>query len=158
MKSRVLTALLIAALGVAVTVAVMFGRVERWHYTVTASSSTPARQALSNSMEFVKDRITGGVGVALTIDSNTKLPMVGAVAIGSPAHEAGLHTQDVITRVGGITTTGAPLKQVVDTFRGFTGASVPIAVLRGTNHLDFVIRRTSLNKLRQKQFSSSSYE
>ena len=153
MKSRTITALLIVAIVVAVAMSAMFWRSEKRRKTVSASSAIPATQALSNSVEFVKNRITGGVGVALAIDSNTKLPSVGAVAIGSPAHEAGLPTGDIVTRVGGLTTTGAPLKQVVDTFRGFTGASVPIAVLRGTNHLDFVIRRNSMNSLQKKRYS-----
>lgn len=157
MKSRFITALLMGAIVIAVAVTGILWRTAVQRNSATASSTTTS-QAFSNSVEFVKNRITGGVGVALAIDSNTKLPMVGAVAIGSPAHEAGLHTGDVITQVGGLVTTGAPLKQVVDTFRGFTGASVPITALRGTNCLDFVIRRTSMNSLQQKRFSSNPYE
>ena len=117
------------------------------------STESAARQAITNSVEFVKNRVTGGVGVAVAIDSSTKLPVVGAVAMGSPANEAGMRTGDIITRIGGIATTGLFLKQVVERLRGFTGASVPVTVLRGTNYLDFLIRRTSMKSLQEKSFN-----
>jgi len=117
------------------------------------STESAARQAITNSVEFVKNRVTGGVGVAVAIDSSTKLPVVGAVAIGSPANEAGMRTGDIITRIGGIATTGLFLKQFVERLRGFTGASVPVTVLRGTNYLDFLIRRTSMKSLQEKSFN-----
>ena len=158
MKRRLVISVLLAVLVVAA--AVTFWRTAARRSASVAPSSTPVAvsHAFSNSVEFVKNRITGGVGVALTIDPNNSLPVVGAVAVGSPAEEAGLRIGDVVTTVGSLVTTGAPLKQVVETFRGFTGASVPITVLRGTNYLDFVIRRTSMNHLQQSKFISNPYE
>src|SRR5688572_25980257 len=100
--------LLMAAIAVAVVGAIMVRR-----QTIGRSTAGPpgftesaARHAITSSVEFVKIRVTGGVGVAVAIDSGTKLPVVGAVAIGSPAHQAGLHTGDIMTMIGGSTTTG----------------------------------------------------
>ena len=151
---------LIAAAAIVVVVVVMCYRSAVQDGAPVAWNSTPlpASAPFSNSVEFVKNRITGGVGIALTIDPNLKLPLVNAVAAGSPAERAGLRPGDIITYVGGLTTTGAPLKQVVETFRGFTGASVPITALRGSNYLDFVIRRISMNNLQQRKFISNPYE
>jgi C-terminal processing protease CtpA/Prc len=147
--------LLIGTVLVVVVLAIMLRQraAQRSPASLFGSTESGARQAITNSVEFVKSRVTGGVGVAVAIDSSTKLPVVGAVAIGSPAHEAGIHTGDIITRIGGIATTGLFLKRVVENLRGFTGANVPVTVLRGTKYLDFVIRRTSMKSLQEKTFT-----
>ena len=146
--------LLAAVLAVVALAIVLWPRAtQRSPARPSGSTESAARQAITNSVEFVKNRVTGGVGVALAIDSSTKLPVVGAVAMGSPAHEAGMHTGDIITRIGGIATTGLFLRQVVENLRGFTGASVPVTVLRGTNYFDFLIRRTSMKSLQEKTFN-----
>ena len=110
-------------------------------------------QALAtNPTEFVRSRITGGVGALLGIDPAAGLPVVNEVIVGSPADAAGLRKGDVITRVNGETTTGLKLADVVEAIRGFSMGSVTITVLRGkTNRtrLDFVIHRHSMNSLIQ---------
>jgi S1-C subfamily serine protease len=148
--------LLVVGLAAAVLIGMMMRRsaAQSGGGASSPSVSRGAGQALSNSVEFVKDRVKGGVGVSVAIQSGSKLPVVGAVAIGSPANEAGLYTGDIITSIGGVSTTNLPLKQVVDNLRGFTGARVQVTVLRGTNYIDFVIRRTSMSSLKAKTFGS----
>jgi len=155
MKRTVKASLLTLAVIAAVVIAtVCWGVAARWRGTATPIPTSGAvHQAVTSAVDFVKNRVTGGVGVAVAVDSKTKLPVVGAVAIGSPADEAGLHTGDIITRIGGITTTGLFLKQVVENLRGFTGGSVPVTVLRGTNQINFEIRRASMRSLQEKRFS-----
>jgi S1-C subfamily serine protease len=155
MKRSVKASLLtLAVIAVVLIATILWGVAARRSGAATPVSTPGAvHQAVTGAVDFVKNRVTGGVGVAVAIDSQTKLPVVGAVAIGSPADEAGLHTGDIITKVGGITTTGLFVKQVVDNLRGFTGGSVPVTVLRGTNQIDFKIRRTSMQSLQEKRFS-----
>lgn len=154
-RSRTI-AMLLAITVIATVIVIEFCRGTKPSAGANPSVSLPvaAQTAITNSVESVKNRITGGIGVAVAMNSTMNLPQVGAVAVNSPASEAGLRFGDVITRVGGITTTGLVLKQVVDNLRGFTGASVPVTVLRGTNYLDFVIRRTSMKNLREKKFNA----
>jgi C-terminal processing protease CtpA/Prc len=110
-------------------------------------------QALAaNPAEFVRSRITGGVGVLLRTDSATGLPMIEEVMAGSPADGAGLRKGDAITQVNGATMTGKKLGDVVEAIRGFSLGSVTITVLRGNTNrtrLEFVIRRHSMNALLQ---------
>jgi S1-C subfamily serine protease len=110
-------------------------------------------QALAtNPAEFVKNRITGGVGALLGLDSATGLAKVMEIMNGSPADTAGLRAGDLISQVNGATMTGQKLDSVVEAIRGFSLGSVTITVLRGeTNRtrLEFVIRRHSMNALLQ---------
>ena len=111
-------------------------------------------QALAtNPTEFVRSRITGGVGALLSRDTNSAdLPVIREIIVGSPGDKAGLRMGDVITQINGATTTGQNLTAVVEAIRGFSMGSVAITVLRGeTNRtrLDFVIRRDSMNTLLQ---------
>lgn len=107
---------------------------------------------ITNSTEFARSRITGGVGVVLSLDTATGLPRVMSVKAGSPADKAGLRAGDVITRINGATTTGQKLAEVVMAIRGFSLGSVAITVLRGQTNatiLEFDIRRNSMNSLLQ---------
>ncbi len=123
-----------------------------------SASLKSAMQALAtNPTEFARNRITGGVGAVVGVDSPGGLPTVMGVLAGSPADRAGLRRGDVITRVNGATMTGRKLAQVVEAMRGFSAGSVAITVLRGeTNRtrLEFVIHRESMNTLLQLRNST----
>lgn len=107
--------------------------------------------AISSPKEFVKSHVTGGVGVALMMDSASGLPKVGSVLPGSPAESAGLRSGDTVIKVGDWETAGQPLSNVVETLRGFAGAKVNITVRRamgnGSTNLTFAIHRSSWNSL-----------
>ncbi len=108
----------------------------------------PLQSVLTNAVQSAKNHITGGVGVILRMDPASGLPIVQGVGVGSPAEAAGLHVGDLITQLNGMATAGQPLRQIVETFRGFTLASVSVTVRRaGITNLTFVIGRTSWNSL-----------
>jgi membrane-associated protease RseP (regulator of RpoE activity) len=110
------------------------------------------QSAWSNAVESARNRFTGGVGVLLRLDNGR--PVVQGVGAGSPAEAAGLHAGDVVLEVNGAATAGMPLAQVVESFRGFTGGRVEVAVQRaGNSNVTCVIRRTSWNSLRGTTFN-----
>jgi C-terminal processing protease CtpA/Prc len=158
MKNRVLGTFLVLAALSAVSIAVVFRRTTDDGGTATRAVPSQAQQVISNSVELVKSQISGGIGIGLAIDPSRKLPKVAVIMSGSPAHSAGLNVGDFVTRVDGISTTGLSLTQVLSNFRGFTAMSVPVTVLRGTNHLDFVIRRASMKSLQQRTIISNPHE
>jgi C-terminal processing protease CtpA/Prc len=115
------------------------------------------QSALTNPVEFAKNRVTGGVGLMLRAGPATGPPVVQGLGVGSPAEAAGLHVGDVILEVNGQSTTTQSLRQVVDTFRGFVGNSVDVKVRRaGVTNMAFVIRRTSWNTLLKTTFDQGA--
>lgn len=110
------------------------------------------RSALTNPVEFAKNRVTGGVGVVLRMDAAKGLPIIQGLGAGSPAERSGLHVGDWVTQVNGQSMTGLTLKAVVDSFHGITGGNVAVSVKRGDTNLNFVISRTSWNKLYNSSF------
>jgi PDZ domain len=116
----------------------------------SAGSQPPATlpSAIASIEEFVKNRVTGGIGAALAMDGSNRFPVVMTVLPGSPAEKAGLHPRDVITRLGDWPTAGQPLAQVVEKLRGITGGRVTVEIQRqGSTNLVFVIQRSSWNAL-----------
>lgn len=104
--------------------------------------------ALTSPANFVKSRVTGGVGVMLAMDNATGLPIVHNVLPGSSAQSAGLLAGDIITKVNDKPTAGQTLTQVVEAIRGFTGGRVMVTVQRaGSTNLTLVIQRSSWNSL-----------
>ena len=123
--------------------------------TVAPSVNNTMLALSTNPAGFVKNRITGGIGIMLTMDTTVQLPRVMEVMAGSPADKAGLRREDVITLINGKTTTGQKLADVVEAIRGFSLGSVEITVLRDqTNRLDFTIGRNSMNSLLQRTNSA----
>lgn len=118
------------------------------------SSSLSARSqvAVSNSIHIVRNRVTGGIGVAVAMDSRG-LPVVGAVAVGSPADQGGLYVGDVITKVGGVPTTGLGLPQIAERVRGLSVGSVALTVSRQGTNLEFNIERSSWNAMKDKSYN-----
>jgi S1-C subfamily serine protease len=125
--------------------------------TPSSKFGLSVQSAVSDPVEFARNRVTGGVGVILRIDSPTGLPIVQGVGVGSPAEAAGLHVGDVILEVNGRATTNLLLAQVVDIFRGFIINSVEVKVRRaGGTNLAFVSRRMPMNSLLKAPFNQGS--
>jgi C-terminal processing protease CtpA/Prc len=125
--------------------------------TPSSSFGQSVQSAVSNPVEFAKNRITGGVGLMLRMDPAAGLPVVQGVGVGLPAEAAGLHAGDVILEVNGRSTTNMLLAQVVDIFRGFVANSVEVKVRRaGVTNLSFVIRRASMNSLLKTPFNQGA--
>jgi membrane-associated protease RseP (regulator of RpoE activity) len=150
-QSRVKATGLILIIGIALW-AFWAGRSRFESRPSSANFGNAMQSLITNSTEFARSRITGGVGVVLSLDTATGLPRVMSVKAGSPADKAGLRAGDVITRINGATTTGQKLAEVVMAIRGFSLGSVAITVLRGQTNatiLEFDIRRNSMNSLLQ---------
>jgi C-terminal processing protease CtpA/Prc len=112
------------------------------------------KTAVTNPVEFAKSRVTGGIGVNLTTDPASALPLIAAVGAGSPADRAGLRAGDLITKVDGLATTNLPPPQLADAIRGFTGGRVTLTILRdGTTNIERVIERSSWNTLRRLSYN-----
>ena len=148
--ARVVAAVLVAA---AVLLAVWMAECAAQKRAPSSSFGHAVQSALTNPVEFAKNRVTGGVGVMLRVEPGTGLPMIQGIGVGSPAEAAGLHVGDVIMKVNGQAITNQSLRQVVEAFRGFTGGKVDVTVKRaGATNLTFVIRRTSWNTLLKTTF------
>jgi len=151
---------LLIALGVLAMVALGFWLLRDSAGRAAGSAVENAvHSALTNPVEFAKSRVTGGVGVMLRTDDTTGVPIIQAVAVGSPAASAGLQAGDVITEVNGLATTGQNLKQIVGALTGFTGGMVTVTVKRaGTTNVTCTIRRSSWNNLRKAPFQAGPDE
>ena len=151
---RVFLFLIIAC--VVAGLALWFWNSRSHHQGQPASSpfAGPLQAVLTNAVQSTKNHITGGVGVILRMDSASGLPIIQGVGVGSPAEAAGLRVGDLITQLNGSATAGQPLRQIVETFRGFTLASVSVTVRRaGITNLTFVIGRTSWNSLLNTKYN-----
>lgn len=144
-----LIGILAIAVAILVLLALWIGKLLHRSDSSPAGMPGPVHSAVSGTVEFVKSRVTGGVGVALTLDTATRSPKVNSVLPGSPAERAGLLPGDIIVKVGDRATAGLPLTQVVDAIRGFTGGTATLTVQRpgSTTNLTFSIHRTSWNAL-----------
>jgi membrane-associated protease RseP (regulator of RpoE activity) len=115
---------------------------------VQAAAPPPPTSGLAAPIDYVRSRVTGGVGVMLSADPTVGLPRVQGVVPGSPAEKAGLLSGDYILQINDQPTAGLPLAQVVNTMRGVVGFDVTIIVKRaGTTNLTFIIPRSSWKTL-----------
>jgi S1-C subfamily serine protease len=141
----------ILAIAIAILVLLTLWMAKLLHASVSSppGSQGPVHSAVSGTVEFVKSRVTGGVGVALYVDTATRLPKINSVLPGSPAERAGLLPGDIIVKVGDRATTNLPLLEVVNTIRGFTGGTATLTVQRpgSTTNLTFSVHRSSWSSL-----------
>ena len=92
---------------------------------------------------------SGRIGVnvqVLTVDGNDYFPYVMNVFGGSPASKAGIHKEDAIVAIDGISTANRPLSEVMRLIRGEVGTEVTLKVWRGdpslsTHEREFSVRR-----------------
>jgi C-terminal processing protease CtpA/Prc len=132
----------------------LFTRRGRPH-TVRARPSLKefAGALVDHPADFIESRISGGVGVLLVADPQTGLPVIEAVAVGSPADRAGLQKGDRILSVNGNPVTNTPLPQVADNMKGLTGLALTLAIQRGSTNYERVIHRSSRYRLRGLTYS-----
>jgi membrane-associated protease RseP (regulator of RpoE activity) len=72
-----------------------------------------ARQFIADPIQFATNRFKGGIGAALSINSNS-IPQIHNVIKGSPAEAAGLRAADLIIAIDGTPTKGLTLMQTVE--------------------------------------------
>jgi len=71
----------------------------------------------------------GGVGMEVSVDPETKQPIVMSPLVGSPAYEAGIRAGDRILAVDGHSTAGSSLDDLIKRLRGEPGQRVTLTVL-----------------------------
>jgi membrane-associated protease RseP (regulator of RpoE activity) len=106
-------------------------------------------EIVADPVRYATNRFTGGIGVALFMDSATGLPKVNGVMPGSPAHAAGLARDDIFLEVNHTSMKGKTLPQAVDMVRGLTVGNVDILIQRNGTNLHCAVSRTSWTDLRK---------
>lgn len=109
-------------------------------------SSLDPHSSYLNEKEFDEMRIQtrgefGGLGIEVTMENG--LVKVVSPIDDTPAHEAGLHSGDYISRIDGEAVMGTTLSEAVEKMRGKPGTKIELTVLRdGVNDpLIFNIKR-----------------
>ncbi len=85
-----------------------------------------------------------GVGIQLAADEKTKKLTVISPIEGSPASTAGVAAKDVITQIDGKSTDGMDVNKAVTLIRGPVNTQVKLTVLRGTQQLEFNLKRAKI--------------
>ena len=81
-----------------------------------------------------------GIGTILAQDGAAV--RIVEVVEGSPAEKAGVHADDVVTRVDGINMAGQDMNEVVRHIKGKRGTKARLTVARGKQSLDFTLARS----------------
>jgi C-terminal processing protease CtpA/Prc len=104
---------------------------------------------LTNALDEVRSRVTGGIGVLVSVGGSNGTPILRVVASGSPAEQSGLRSGDCILAVNGVATTNRAIADVASQIRGFSGGSLTLLVGRpGITNREYVVERASWNSLR----------
>jgi len=104
---------------------------------------------LTNALDEVRSRVTGGIGVLISLGGTNGTPILRVVASGSPAEQSGLKSGDRILAVNGVATTNRTIADVASQIRGFSGGSLTLLVGRpGMTNREYVVERASWNELR----------
>jgi len=85
-----------------------------------------------------------GVGIQITQEEETDEIIVVAPIEDTPAFEAGLRSQDVITAIDGESTEGMDLNDAVSRIRGTVGSDVTLTIRRGEETIDFELTRARI--------------
>lgn len=94
-----------------------------------------------------------GVGITLGVDEESDYLIVISPIEGSPADQAGIKSQDLITAIDGRDTKGMDSNAAVGLIRGEPGTSVTLTILRNSEtELDFAITRDRI------ELSAVNYE
>lgn len=88
----------------------------------------------------------GGIGAVLNKNPDAQAIFVAGILPGLGADKAGIQQNDIISEVGGVSTYGKELADVVELIRGPVGSSVEITVVRDPSQppLKLVIVRESV--------------
>ncbi|OAB57405.1 peptidase S41 [Phormidium willei BDU 130791] len=82
-----------------------------------------------------------GVGIQLSQDQETGQLIVISPIEETPAFEAGIQSQDIITKIDGQSTEGMDINEAVNLIRGRIGTEVVLTIRRGEREIDFPITR-----------------
>ncbi|MGB3532585.1 MAG: carboxyl-terminal processing protease CtpC [Microcoleaceae cyanobacterium] len=85
-----------------------------------------------------------GVGIQLTQDEETDKLIVISPIEDSPAFDAGVQAQDIITEIDGNSTKGMDINQAVQLIRGPIGTQVVLTIKRGEQEIDYPITRDKI--------------
>lgn len=85
-----------------------------------------------------------GVGIQLTQDEETEKLIVISPIEDSPAFEAGVQAQDIISKIDGQSTKGMDINQAVQLIRGPIGTQVTLTIKRGEQEIDYPITRDKI--------------
>jgi carboxyl-terminal processing protease len=85
-----------------------------------------------------------GVGIQLTQDEETEKLIVISPIEDSPAFEAGVQAQDIISEIDGQSTKGMDINQAVQLIRGPIGTQVILTIKRGEQEIDYPITRDKI--------------
>jgi len=140
--------LAIAALAFTTVVVLALWRIVSSRLSDPTPMTPPLQSVLTNAVEFGKNRLTGGIGAMVGVDNSTGCPMILAVALDSPAENAGLRRGDLIIKIDGVPTMGRTWVQNIESIKGFSTGSIILTVQRtGTTNLECVIQRRSWKSL-----------
>lgn len=87
-----------------------------------------------------------GIGVSVTLDTDTGLLRVLDVYEGSPAAEAGLKPLDMLYKVGDEYVAELGMNMTVAKVRGEAGTTVDITILRGSDEIRYTVERRQVTK------------
>ena len=128
----------------------------------TGSRHLPLQEVVhslaTNPVVFAKSHFVGGLGINVSTDPKTGLPLVGGVAAESPADRAGICDGDLILKVDGLTTKGKPLAQVAADASGIAGGMVTLVMQRGSTNYERAVQRVSRHRLQGMRLKTSPYE
>lgn len=85
-----------------------------------------------------------GVGIQISQDEETNQLLVVSPIEDTPAFEAGILSQDVITAIDGESTEGMDINDAVNRIRGPVGSTVTLSIQRGDQQLEFEIQRARI--------------
>ncbi len=100
-------------------------------------------QEYRNMQVDTSGRLTG-VGIQISQDEETNEIVVVSPIEDTPAFEAGLRSQDVITAIDGVSTEGMSLNDAVSRIRGQEGSTVTLTIRRGQEVIDFNLIRARI--------------
>jgi len=87
-----------------------------------------------------------GIGAYISIDKETKAPIIAGIISGTPAEESDLQEDDIIAKVDGVDTTQMTTSEVVKLIKGPEHTKVIITVIREgeSDYLDIEVERRKI--------------
>lgn len=84
-----------------------------------------------------------GVGIYMTVDSNGNVVVVSTIK-ETPAEEAGIIAEDIITAVNGTSTADMDVTEVSNMVKGEEGTDVTLTIYRNGEYMDFTLTRSPI--------------
>lgn len=84
-----------------------------------------------------------GVGIYMTVDSNGNVVVVSTIK-ETPAEEAGILAEDIITAVDGASTSDMDVTEVSNMVKGEEGTDVTLTIYRNGEYMDFTLTRSPI--------------